>query len=173
MIMDVHPTDLEKLITHLVLNLYDKTHSHYEALFWDIACRNKELKQAPFFTFKHQGKTYAYEDGIRFPQTLAASLCDEMNTLVRERAKVCEVEASYARNVIVAACSEASVIAHLYQLLPEVFHEYLHSVQVSRDMPEGVDPLSADTVAAFRKKHSASLSMINQRITRNVIGIIT
>lgn len=172
MLQDLSPTETHRLIEYFVEKLYEASIQKYRDASHAIAVKNQQIKQADTYSFMFMGKRFYAQPTERFLKPLDASLVEEMRSIELDYRRVVQEEGGYARNVFIAACSLASVVQHLYQLLPEQLHELLHSVQIKREFPEGVSPLSDSDVLAFKTKHAVSLGMINQRLTRNMLGII-
>lgn len=172
MIRDLTTKDRQLVVSQLVQSLYKKTEEFYENAIFDIARRNQEAKGTPLLTFRFAGKTYRFEHDVRFPQTLAGFLQDEMTAIVTAR-RTLDVEAAQIEAALVAASSRCESATHLYQLLPELLHPRMKDMGINPDLDtDNFVPLTDEQVSEFKLKHKANLDILFQRVTKNVLGVI-
>lgn len=173
MIKDLTTKDKQLVVSQLLRSLYEKTEEFYRDAIYNIAIRNQEAKKSPLLTFRFAGQTYKFENGVvRFPQTLAGFLQDEMNTIVTAR-RALDVEAAQIQAALVAASSRCESVTHLYQLLPELLHPRMEAMGIQRELDtDNFVPLTDDQVAEFKLKHKDNLDILFQRVTKNVLGVI-
>ena len=173
MIKDLTTKDKQLVVRQLLKSLYEKTDEYFTDAIYGIAVRNQEAKNSPLLTFRFAGQTYKFESGvIRFPQTLAGFLQEEMGEITRQL-RVIAVEQAQIEAALVAASSRCETATHLYQLLPELLHPRMEAMGINRELDtDNFVPLTDEQVAEFKTKHKDNLDILFQRVTKNVLGVI-
>lgn len=151
--------------------LYEKVNEELEGTIYSIALRNQEKRKAPIMSFRFGGQTYQMDpQTIRFPLTLHSDLIAEMREVQRIRKKLDE-EKAYVHAVVAGACSRSETASHLYQLLPTKLHPALTRLGIDQEISDPFKPLPEKAISEFQTTHAANLQMIDQRLTRNLLGI--
>lgn len=171
MIKDYSAKDITVITTFCTDFMYEKVNEDLEETIYSIALRNQEKKGTPIMSFRFGGQTYQLDtQTIRFPLTLHSDLVAEMREVQRIRRKLDE-EKAYVHAVVAGACSRSETASHLYQLLPVKLHPALSRLGIDQEISDPFKPLSEKVISEFQATHAVNLQMIDQRLTRNLLGI--